>query len=137
MTKAIEMGETSARGGFHLFLGVALSSVISSLGTIIPLESGSNADEFFLTFEQIGDASDERDEPIVIPGSLVPTDQEPEIGLRDFAEVNASMSVITGVPITNSNVVNTYNTVKQQLPMSTSIEGFLSAFQSTLQKVRG
>ena len=35
MTKAIEMGETSARGGFHLFLGVALSSVISSLGTII------------------------------------------------------------------------------------------------------
>jgi O-antigen/teichoic acid export membrane protein len=35
MAKAIEMGEVSARGGFHLFLGVALSSVISSLGTII------------------------------------------------------------------------------------------------------
>ena len=35
MTKAIKMGEISARGGFHLFLGVALSSVISALGTII------------------------------------------------------------------------------------------------------
>ncbi len=29
------MAKTSARGGFHLFLGVALSSVISALGTIL------------------------------------------------------------------------------------------------------
>ena len=35
MTKAIKMAKISARGGFHLFLGVALSSVISALGTIL------------------------------------------------------------------------------------------------------
>ncbi|MFQ6087031.1 MAG: oligosaccharide flippase family protein, partial [Candidatus Bathyarchaeia archaeon] len=29
------MAKISARGGFHLFLGVSLSSVISALGTIL------------------------------------------------------------------------------------------------------
>ena len=35
MSKAIKMAKISARGGFHLFLGVALSNVISALGTIL------------------------------------------------------------------------------------------------------
>lgn len=35
MSKAIEMAKTSTRGGFHLFLGVSLSSVIAALGTIL------------------------------------------------------------------------------------------------------
>jgi len=34
MSKAIKVAKISARGGFHLFLGVALSSVISALGII-------------------------------------------------------------------------------------------------------
>lgn len=35
MSKAIEVARTSAKGGFHLFLGVALSSFVSALGTIL------------------------------------------------------------------------------------------------------
>jgi len=35
MSKAVKVAKISARGGFHLFLGVSLSSVISALGTIL------------------------------------------------------------------------------------------------------
>ena len=103
--------------------------VLSSIGTILPMESGSNSDEFFLTFERIGSYSDVRVEAAVSPVAPAVSEQEPDVGLRNFAEINASMSKITGVPVTNSNVVSTYTTVKQQLPTSTSAESFLSAQQ--------
>ena len=35
MEKTIRMARVSAKGGFHLFLGVALSSIISAVGTVI------------------------------------------------------------------------------------------------------
>lgn len=103
--------------------------VLSTIGTILPMEAGSNSDEFFLTFEQIGANSDVRVEATVSPTAPAVSEQEPDVGLRNFAEINASMSKITGVPVTNSNVVATYTTVKQQLPTSTSAESFLSAQQ--------
>ena len=103
--------------------------VLSSIGTILPLEGGSNSDEFFLTFEQIGAFSDIRVEATVSPVAPTVSEQEPDVGLRNFAEINASMSKITGVPVTNSDVVSTYNTVKQQLPTTTSAETFLSSHQ--------
>lgn len=35
MQKALNMGKTSAAGSFQLFLGVAVSTVIMAIGTII------------------------------------------------------------------------------------------------------
>ncbi|MFW6117274.1 MAG: flippase [Thermoproteota archaeon] len=35
MSKAVKMAKVSAKGGFHLFLGMAVSSLISAAGTII------------------------------------------------------------------------------------------------------
>lgn len=49
--------------------------------------------------------------------------------MRVFSEINATMSAVTGVPITNGNVRQTYRTVEQQLPSTEDIEGFLSAHQ--------
>ncbi len=102
---------------------------LSDIGTIIASEGGSNADEFFLTFERIGSNTDVRVEASVSPVLPTVAEQEPEIGVRNFSEISATMSVITGVPVTNANVVATFDTVKQQLPTSTAIEGFLSAQQ--------
>jgi hypothetical protein len=109
--------------------------VLSSIGTILAMEGGSNSDEFFLTFELIGSNTDVRVEGTVSPVAPTASAQEPDIGLRNFAEINASMSVITGVPVTNSNVVSTYNTVKQQLPTSSSAESFLSAHQMAVAQM--
>ncbi len=109
--------------------------VLSSIGTILPMEGGSNSDEFFLTFEQIGGNSDVRVEAVVSPTAPAVSDLEPDVGLRNFAEINASMSKITGVPVTNSNVASTYETVKQQLPTTTSAETFLSSHQMAIAQM--
>ncbi len=94
--------------------------VLSAIGTVLPMEGGSNSDEFFLTFEQIGGFSDVRVEATVSPLAPTVSEHAPDVGLRNFAEINASMAKITGVPITNSDVVSTYNIVKQQLPTTSS-----------------
>jgi hypothetical protein len=103
---------------------------ISSLGTIIALDKGANSDEFFLTFEQVGKYKN-----VVIPASFIPSTQEyattdsAKIGMRNFAEVNASMSVLTGIKQNNTKVLNTYSLVKQQLPALENVETFISAQQ--------
>lgn len=109
--------------------------ILSTVGTIIASEGGSNSDEFFLTFEQIGAYSDVRVEATVSPVLPTASEQEPDIGLRSFDEISASMAVITGVPVTNANVVDTFNTVKQQLPTSSAIETFLSAQQMAVAQM--
>jgi len=109
---------------------------LSSLGTIIALETGPNTDEFFLSFEQIGTFSNVivEAEP---PAPPAPLDEEPEseIGLKTFDEINVSMAALTGVSKTNANVSATFNTVKQQLPTVESISGFLSAHQMAVTQL--
>lgn len=103
---------------------------LSPLGTIIGIEKGANLDEFFLTFEQLGQHSN-----VVIPGAFVPEAELPattdsaKIGIRNFAEINASMSVLTGVKQSSTKVFDTFKLVKQQLPSLENIETFISAQQ--------
>jgi hypothetical protein len=60
------------------------------------------------------------------PGDLEPVSA---IGLKTFEEINASMSKMTGIPVTQTSVAATYNTVRQQLPTVTDIKGFLASHQ--------
>jgi concanavalin A-like lectin/glucanase superfamily protein len=103
---------------------------LSNLGTVIGLEQGPGIDEFFLTFEELGNGRDVRTE-----GSL-PSQPDPDdlgdvstIGLKTFEEINASMSKMTGIPTTEPAVYGTYNLVKQQLPTVPDIAGFLASHQ--------
>ncbi|MEQ9452787.1 MAG: LamG domain-containing protein [Pseudomonadales bacterium] len=103
---------------------------LSTLGTIVPLEKGPSLDEFFLTFEVLGSATNvvvEADPAPLPEPPNVPRD--PELGIRDFAEINATMSLITDIPITNSEVATTYQLVRQAMPVSPSISGFISSQQ--------
>ncbi|PKG82627.1 ATPase [Colwellia sp. 75C3] len=103
---------------------------LSPLGTIIALEKGANNDEFFLTFEQLGEHSN-----VVLPATFIAPDDtfidndSARIGLRNFAQIHGSMSVLTGVNKDSTNVATTYQLVKQQLPTLTNIETFISAQQ--------
>ncbi|MCJ8319394.1 MAG: LamG domain-containing protein [Colwellia sp.] len=103
---------------------------LSPLGTIIGLEKGPNQDEFFLTFEQLGEHTN-----IKIPGEIIIADeipsssQSPELGLRNFAEINASMSSLTGVKQNIQSVFTTYQLIQRQLPNLEDIETFISAQQ--------
>ncbi len=103
---------------------------LSDLGTVVPVEKGPTLDEFFLTFEVLGSATN-----VVVeadPSPLPPPPDQPRgpaLGIRDFAEINATMSLVTGIPRANVDVQTTYDLVHQAMPVGTNIDGFISSQQ--------
>jgi hypothetical protein len=103
--------------------------VLSNIGTVIGLQNGPLTDQFFLTFDQLGTKSNVVVEPTPVapPAPLGPV--VADIGVRTFAEVNSTLSVLTGVPASQSAVATTYQAVQQQLPPTPTLESFSSADQ--------
>src|SRR5450755_2679113 len=103
--------------------------VLSSIGTVIGLQGGPATDQFFLTFDVLGSHTNVVVEaspsiPAPSPGPVVA-----DIGVRTFAQINSTLSVLTGVPTTDPNVAAVYLAVQQQLPATPTLEGFSSANQ--------
>jgi Concanavalin A-like lectin/glucanases superfamily len=103
--------------------------VLSNIGTVIGLQGGPLTDQFFLTFDVLGSHTNVVVEaspsiPAPAPGPVVA-----DVGVRTFAQVNSTLSVLTGVPTTDPNVSATYLTVQQQLPPTPTLEAFSSANQ--------
>ncbi len=122
----VPLDQTVAAAGYDSTSGYPLSGI----GTVVALDKGPATDEFFLSFEQIGSNTHVRSEPPPDPLPAPPDgDPAPDIGLRNFQEISASMSAMTGVPTTQASVADTYNRVRQQLPTVENIEGFLSSHQ--------
>src|SRR5882757_6753212 len=103
--------------------------VLSSIGTVIGIQGGPLTDTFFLSFDQLGTKTHVTTDPV--PFAIAPSYPPPaaSIGVRTFAQINASLSKLTGVPTTNSTVSQTYVTVQQQLPSVATLESFSSANQ--------
>jgi len=110
--------------------------LLSTVGTVIGLEKGPADDEFFLSFERIGAHTHDVIEPVPFaPEPPADRDPVPDIGVRTFDEINATMSEITGVPVTNAAVAETFATLRQSLPTVESIEAFLSSHQSAVAQL--
>ena len=107
----------------------AQGEVLSNIGTVIGLENGPLTDQFFLSFDQLGSQTHVVVEPT--PTAPAPTlgPVVADVGVRTFAQVNSTLSVLTGVPTTNAAVTQTYMSVQQQLPSVPTLEGFSSANQ--------
>ncbi|MGB1262017.1 MAG: LamG domain-containing protein [Cognaticolwellia sp.] len=109
---------------------------LSELGTIIAIEKGAEQDEFFLSFERLGQHSNIKVEGELVVTPETPANTEsPEIGLRNFDEIHASMSQLTGVPQENSKVYGVYQLIQRQLPSITNIETFISAQQMAITQL--
>ncbi|MFT5450886.1 MAG: hypothetical protein ACI9N9_000366 [Enterobacterales bacterium] len=109
---------------------------LSTLGTIINLEKGPISDEFFLTFEQIGDNTNvviEPPPPPPVPAVDVPA--KSDLGLKTFERIHASLSIITGVSMAQVDVSSTYQAVRQGLPALTDINTFVSAQQMAVTQL--
>ncbi|GMG88082.1 LamG domain-containing protein [Biformimicrobium ophioploci] len=103
---------------------------LSPLGTIIGLELGAENDEFFLTFERLGSSEFVRVEPVpAAPAPAADLPEQPRLGLRRFAQINASLSRATGISTTDPDIAATYDKVRQQLPIDPAIDGFVAAHQ--------
>ncbi len=109
---------------------------LSPIGTIIALEKGMDDDEFFLTFEQLGSHNHVVVEAVsATPAAPSSLEEQPDIGIRTFDEINATMSAVTGIATTQANVKSTYDTIKQQLPTVEDIQGFLAAHQMAVTQL--
>jgi hypothetical protein len=109
--------------------------LLSSIGTVIGLQKGPVSDEFFLSFDQIAGQTHARTPSVGVPSPQVDLPSQSDIGVRTFEQLNQSMSVITGVPTTNSAVRSTYLQVQQQLPPVPNIEAFLASHQTGIAQL--
>jgi len=112
----------------------ATGQSLSSLGTIIALENGSDSDEFFLTFELLGDETNVLIEDWQLtPPPLPAPEPVADIGVRTFDEINAAMAAISTVD--PQAVKAEFDVLRQQLPAVETIEGFLSAHQMAIAQL--
>jgi hypothetical protein len=103
--------------------------VLSSIGTLIGLQGGPLTDKFFLTFDVLGSHSNVVVEASPTIPAPAPGPVAADIGVKTFAQVNSTLSVLTGVPTTDPSVSVTYLAVQQQLPPTPTLEAFSSANQ--------
>ncbi len=101
---------------------------LSVIGTVVGLEKGPQTDEFFLTFDRLGTHTNVRTDPVPLAPAPPPDVPRPaDVGMRTFDEINATMSVLTGVSPQVPGVKNTYESIKQSLPTIENIDTFVSA----------
>ena len=116
----------------------ANGQLLSSVGAVIGVDTGVTSDMFFLSFEQLGNQSNVYVEPAVPanPTSFDDTPQ-PDLGVHTFAEVNAAMSVVTGVPVNDPVVSTAYASVAQSLPAVPQITAFTASEQTAISQLAG
>ncbi|HLW23222.1 MAG TPA: LamG domain-containing protein [Steroidobacteraceae bacterium] len=111
----------------------ATGEVLSNIGTVIGLENGPLADQFFLQFDQLGSATNVIVEQSpctgACPNPFVLQPPAADVGVRSFAQVNSTLAQLTGVPSTTAAVVSTYQSVQQQLPPGNVLESYSSSNQ--------
>lgn len=109
---------------------------LSPYGTVIGLERGPSQDQFFLTFERLGNATNVVVEASPLPPPPAPDQpRDPLPGIRNFAEINATLARLTGVPVTQPAVAATYDRVRQALPVQSRLGGFISSQQMAVTQL--
>lgn len=103
--------------------------LLSPQAAVIGLQAGPDIDEFFLSFERLGSSTNFIVEPTPQPPAVVDGTPSSRIGIRTFDRINATMSVVTGIPQTTGDIQETFGLVRQQLPSIAAIDTFVSAHQ--------
>jgi hypothetical protein len=126
-----------------------LGQLLSPLGTVIALEKSAATDEFFLTFERIGNDTHVFNDPNPAPPAAPVDPPAPvvsDIGMRTFEEISATISAITGIPVNDTRTFNingnttasvkaTYDSYIQQLPVVEAIDAFLPSHQMAIAQL--
>lgn len=58
-----------------------------------------------------------------------------EVGVKNFEQINVTMSQLTGVPVTEASVVTVYNDITTQLPSDNNVKNFLPSMQVAITKL--
>ncbi|MFQ5982689.1 MAG: LamG domain-containing protein, partial [Woeseiaceae bacterium] len=112
-----------------------LGQPLATIGAVVPLEKGPSDDEFFLTFDLLGNQSYVRtDDPplVIVPQDLPPADR---IGVRTFDEINATFAAVTTVSTEEPSVDTTYQSLRQSLPAIEDVKAYLSSHQVAIAQL--
>ncbi len=109
---------------------------LSNLGAVIALEKGPQSDEFFLTFEALAGQTYARNDPVPSPPAP-PADANPapDLGVRTFEEINATIARITRIPVTNPALQAVFSQYRQQLPTIEDMNAYLSSHQMAVAQM--
>jgi hypothetical protein len=109
--------------------------VLSTVGAVIASGLGPTNDLFFLSFDQLGTATHTYTEPTYTASSPLPTPDKPDMGVATFERIYHAMSIMTGVPFTDTAVTNLYQSVQQSMPSQPQINAFLSSHQTAISQM--
>jgi hypothetical protein len=116
----------------------ANGQLLSSVGAVIGVDTGVSSDMFFLSFDQLGNQTHVYVDPVVPPNPpAVDNTAQPDLGVHLYAEVNASMSAVTHVPISDSVVAGVYASEEQSLPAVPQISAFTASEQTAISQLAG
>jgi hypothetical protein len=114
----------------------ASGQLLAKVGGIVAADKGPDTDLMFLSFDQIGTHS----HPFVIPVAQVPTATYAGVGpsvrgVKFYAQINAAMAQITGVPVQTQAVYTLYNTLQQALPPTNDLTAFVPSAQTAISQL--
>ncbi len=73
-----------------------------------------------------------------MPPMNTPTDSElasVDVGVKNFEQINNTMSALTGVPTTDTTISSVYNDIAVQLPSDNNVKNFLPSMQVAITKL--
>jgi hypothetical protein len=127
---------TSVTGqGFDPAKGSPSTIPLATVGTTIALEKGPAYDQFFLTFEQLGSATNVHTDPVPLAPTPVDVPRPSDLGVRTFERINATLSAMTTVPITTPAVSSLFQTLQQALPATPILQGFVASHQTAVAQL--
>jgi hypothetical protein len=113
----------------------ATGTELSPLGAVIPAALGPDADKFHLEFEALGTKFGLAE---TVPPSSPPTPAadvpEPALGVRSFSKLNDTMSLLTGVSVSDTAVQTLYADVRDSLPATDDVLAFGATQQVAIQR---
>ena len=121
--------------GFDPATSPVVAMPLSRVGTTIALEKGPAYDQFFLTFEQLGSATNVHTEAMPIAPAPVDSPRPPDLGVRTFERIDATLSAITTVPRTTPVVSALFRNLQQSLPTTDALQGFSASHQTAIAQL--
>ncbi len=99
----------------------------SSLGVSAPAPGDSDTPDI--------DAEKELPDNLTLPAMNLPESEIVDVGIKNFEQINQTMSDLTGVSTTETNVARVYTEVEYQLPNDNNIKTFLPSHQVAITKL--
>ena len=115
----------------------ANGQLLSSVGGILQSATTTqtpDSDLMFLSFDQIGNKTNVFVYAVAQPPNTTPTTgvTPPTRGVKNYSQINAALSQVTGVPVTNQTVNSVYQSLQQSLPTTNDLAAFTASAQTAI-----